>query len=183
MTSHILHETGQDFSCPARLLQLMANTLSLSSEFRTMELVWSGLFCRRTKSLAAFARLQHTSKVRPQPRLYKMRFQLLSATSRKSDCKQILQLFILIFPMRCNITQLIYLWKTVLHISGVISTHHQHIQLYLQYLVLVNGYCYLPLLWKSWSWSDCGVGIVPIGTNPTPHSDQLQISHNRGRYQ
>ena len=44
-----------------------------------------------------------------------------------------------IFPTRCNITQLIYFWKTVLHISGGISTHHQeHTQLYLQYLVLVK---------------------------------------------
>jgi hypothetical protein len=34
--------------------------------------------------------------------------------------------------------------------------------MYLQYLVLVNHYCYLPLLWESWSWSECGVGIVPI---------------------
>ena len=33
----------------------------------------------------------------------------------------------------------VYFWKTSLHVSGVISTHHQeHIQLYLQYLVLVK---------------------------------------------
>ena len=56
-----------------------------------------------------------------------------------------------------------YLWKTSLHVSGGIFTHHQeHTQLYLQYLVLVNRYCYLPLLWESWSWSECGVGIGPI---------------------
>jgi len=35
-------------------------------------------------------------------------------------------------------------------------------QLFLQYLVLVNLYCYLPLLWESWNWPECGVGIVPI---------------------
>ena len=28
-------------------------------------------------------------------------------------------------------------------------------QLYLQYLVLVNRYCYLPLLWESGSWPEC----------------------------
>ena len=28
------------------------------------------------------------------------------------------------------------------------------------YLLTVN--CYLPLLWESWSWSECGVGIVLI---------------------
>ena len=67
-----------------------------------------------------------------------------------------------IFP-RCNITQFIYFWETALHVSGGNSTHHQeHIQLYLQYLVLVKGYCYLSLLWESWSWSECGVGIVPV---------------------
>jgi hypothetical protein len=51
-------------------------------------------------------------------------------------------------------TQFIYFWKTALHISGGISTHHQeHTQLYLQYLVLVNRYSNLPVLWESWSWS------------------------------
>ena len=44
-----------------------------------------------------------------------------------------------IFPTRCNITQFIYFWKTVLHVSGGISTHHEeHTQLYLQYLVFVK---------------------------------------------
>jgi len=44
-----------------------------------------------------------------------------------------------IFPTRCNFTQYIYLWKTALHVSSGISTNHQeHIQLYLQYLVLVK---------------------------------------------
>ena len=43
------------------------------------------------------------------------------------------------FPTRCNFTQIIYFWKTALHVSGGISTHHQeHTQLYLQYLVLVK---------------------------------------------
>jgi len=44
-----------------------------------------------------------------------------------------------IYPTSCNVTQLIYFWKTALHVSGGISTHHQvHTQLYLQYLVLVK---------------------------------------------
>jgi hypothetical protein len=30
-----------------------------------------------------------------------------------------------IFPTICNITQFIYFWKTALHFSGGISTHHQ----------------------------------------------------------
>ena len=68
-----------------------------------------------------------------------------------------------IFPTRCNITQFIYFWKTALHVSRGISTHHQeHIQLYLQYLVLVKRYCHLPILSESWSCSEGGVGILPI---------------------
>ena len=44
-----------------------------------------------------------------------------------------------IFPTRCNFTHFIYFWKTALHVSGGIPNHHQeHIQLYLQYLVLVK---------------------------------------------
>ena len=43
------------------------------------------------------------------------------------------------FPTRCNFTQSIYFWKSALHVSGGNATHHQeHIQLYLQYLVLVK---------------------------------------------
>ena len=30
-----------------------------------------------------------------------------------------------IFPTRCNCTQFIYFWKTALHVSGGIFTHHQ----------------------------------------------------------
>ena len=30
-----------------------------------------------------------------------------------------------IFPTRCNFTQFIYFWKTALHVSGGIFTHHQ----------------------------------------------------------
>ena len=67
------------------------------------------------------------------------------------------------FPTRCNITRFIYSWKTALHVSGVISTHHQeHTQLYLQYMVLVKHYCYLQLFWKCGNWFECGVGIVLI---------------------
>ena len=44
-----------------------------------------------------------------------------------------------IFPTRCNIRQFIYFWKTALHVSGGVATHHQeNTQLYLQYLVLVK---------------------------------------------
>ena len=42
-------------------------------------------------------------------------------------------------------------------------------------------YCYLPLLWKSWNWSECGVGIVLISTIPAPHSDPFHFFQNSGR--
>jgi hypothetical protein len=46
--------------------------------------------------------------------------------------------------------------ETALRVSGGTSTHHQErIQLYLQHLVSVTPYCYLPLasfrvVWRSW---------------------------------
>ena len=30
-----------------------------------------------------------------------------------------------IFPTKCNFTQFIYFWKTAIHVSGGIFTHHQ----------------------------------------------------------
>ena len=42
-----------------------------------------------------------------------------------------------IFPTRCNFTQFIYFWKTALHVSGGIFTHHQeHITVF-----IVSGTC------------------------------------------
>ena len=58
---------------------------------------------------------------------------------------------------------------------------------------LLNRYCYLPLLWMSWNWFECHVGIVLVcfgavataskqkSTIPTSHSNQFQLIHNRGR--
>ena len=57
------------------------------------------------------------------------------------------------FPTRCNITQFIYFWKSALHVSCGISTHHQqYTQLYLQCLVHVKPLLLPAALWKSWSW-------------------------------
>ena len=83
----------------------------------------------------------------------------------------------------------VYLYlETALQVSGGISTHHQgHIQLYLQYLVLVK-----PLLLPAaiveelelvWVW--CGNCIDCFGAVadaiPTPHSNQFQHFHDSGR--
>jgi hypothetical protein len=56
----------------------------------------------------------------------------------------------------------VYLYlETDLHVSVGTSTHHQErIQLYLQHLVFVTPYCYLPLSWKSWNRLECAVGGV-----------------------
>ena len=69
-----------------------------------------------------------------------------------------------IFATRCNITQFIYFWQTALHVLGGISTHHQeHTTVFtVSGIYLSNRYCYLPLLWKSWNWFECGMGIVLI---------------------
>ena len=47
----------------------------------------------------------------------------------------------------------VYLYpETALHVSGDTSTHHQErTQLYLQHLVFVTPYCYLPLSRRSWN--------------------------------
>ena len=75
----------------------------------------------------------------------------------------IVSIFFLIYFQRDATLHISFIsGKNALHVSGDISTHLQeHIQLYWQYLVLVNLYCYLPLFWESWSWTECGVGIVP----------------------
>ena len=66
-----------------------------------------------------------------------------------------------ILPTRCNITQ--FISGKLLYMFWVVSPPIiRSTQLYLQYLVLVNRYCYLPLLWKNWNWFQCGVGIVLI---------------------
>jgi hypothetical protein len=43
------------------------------------------------------------------------------------------------YPTRYNVTQFIYIWKLLLHVSGSTSTHNlERIQLYLQHLVFVT---------------------------------------------
>ena len=67
-----------------------------------------------------------------------MELSLQTSTTSKTTSQNCSIPFV-IFPIICNITQFIYFWKTALHVSGGISTHHQeHTQLYLQYLVLVK---------------------------------------------
>jgi len=67
-----------------------------------------------------------------------MKLNFLDRISKRTQVQ--ISFFFYIFPTRCNITQFICFWKTALHVSGGIFTHHQeHTQLYLQYLVLVKS--------------------------------------------
>ena len=75
-----------------------------------------------------------------------------------------------IFITKCNITQSIYFWKTALHISGGIYTHHQeHTQLYLQHLVLVRPLMLLAAIVEELElvWVCCGSSTPkPVPTLP-----------------
>ena len=93
-----------------------------------------------------------------------------------------LDIFLLIYFQRDKTLHISLIYGKLLYMFRVVSPPIiRSTQLYLRHLVIVTYYCYLPLLWESLSWPDCGVGIVTIGTIPTPHSGQLQLSHNRGR--
>jgi len=96
--------------------------------------------------------------------------------------------------------------ETALHVSGGKSLIIRSAkQLYLQHLVFVTPYCYLPLSWNSWNWYECVVGgihhpqhtqtisnystyathntLKPFPTiprtPPTTHSNQFQLFHVR----
>ena len=63
---------------------------------------------------------------------------LIRTSSRRRETFKVM-FTVDILPTRCNITQFIYFWETALRVSGGIFTHHhEHTQLYLQYLVLVK---------------------------------------------
>ena len=67
-----------------------------------------------------------------------------------------------IFPTRCNITQftsgkLLYMFRVVS--PPIIRSTHNCIY---SIRYLSNRYCYQPLLWKIWSWFECGVGIIML---------------------
>jgi hypothetical protein len=53
--------------------------------------------------------------------------------------------------------KLLYIFRVVS--PPIISSTHNCIY---SIWYLSNRYCYLPLLWKSWNWFECGVGIVLI---------------------
>ena len=92
------------------------------------------------------------------------------------------------FPRRYNVKQFIYFWKTSLHISGGISTHHQeHINCIYSIWYLSNRYCYLPLLWNNWNCFECGVGIVlicfgAVATAPKPMYIYIYIYVKRNSF-
>ena len=51
--------------------------------------------------------------------------------------------------------------ETALHVSGGTFTHHQDANNCIYSIwCLSQRYCYLPLSWKSWNWSECAVGGI-----------------------
>jgi len=61
--------------------------------------------------------------------------------------------FILVYIQQDATLHSLFYLETALHVSGGTATYHEERkQLYLQHLVFVTPYYYLPLLWKSWNW-------------------------------
>ena len=78
-------------------------------------------------------------------------------------CPCIISIFVLIYFQRDAILHSLFISGKLLYMFRVVSSPIiRSTYNYLQYLVLVNHYCCLPMLWESWSWYECGVGIVPI---------------------
>jgi len=68
---------------------------------------------------------------------------------------------ILIYIQQDATLHSLFYLETAVHVLHGTTTHHQERkQLYLQHLVFVTPYSYLPLSWKSWNWFECAVGGV-----------------------
>jgi hypothetical protein len=82
----------------------------------------------------------------------------------------------LIYIQQDATLHILFYLETALHVSGVTITHHQECkQLYLQHLVFVTPYCYLPLSWESWNWFECAFSTLkPVGTI-THHQESKQL--------
>jgi hypothetical protein len=73
--------------------------------------------------------------------------------------------------------QSIYFCKLLYMFQAVPPPIIRSSKLYIQHLVFLNYYCYLPLSWMIWKWFWCAVAL------PTAHSNQFHFIHNSGRYQ
>jgi hypothetical protein len=73
-------------------------------------------------------------------------------------------MFLLIYFQQDATLHSLFISEKLLYIFRVVtppiirSTHNCIYSIW----YLSNRYCYLPLLWKSWNWFECGVGIVVI---------------------
>ena len=45
---------------------------------------------------------------------------------------------------------------------------------------LSNRHCYLPLMWKSWNWFECGVGIVLFNISTIQYSSTIAACSSNG---
>ena len=67
----------------------------------------------------------------------------------------IVNIFLYIYPTRCNFTQFIYIWK-LLYMFRVVPPPIIRSAYNCTYSIwyLSHRYCYLPLLWRSWNSSN-----------------------------
>ena len=103
----------------------------------------------------------------------------------------IVGIFLLIYFQQDSTLHSLFIYGKLLYMFRVVSPPIIRSSYNYIYSIgyLSNRYCYLPLLWKSWNWFECGVGIVlicfgavatapkQINTIPTPRSNQLQLFH------
>ena len=104
-------------------------------------------------------------------------------------------IFLLIYLQRDATLRSLFISRKLLYMLRVVSPPiimSIHNPIY-SIWYLLNRYSYLPLLWKSCYWFECGVGIVlicfgtvatapkQINTIPTSHSNQFQLFHNSDR--
>jgi len=90
---------------------------------------------------------------------------------------------ILIYIQQDATLHSLFYLETALHVSGGTTTHQQERkQLYLQHLVFVTPYCYLPLSWKSWNWFECAVGGLrhPQYTQTGSSSSKIAADSSNG---
>ena len=90
-----------------------------------------------------------------------------------NKCKQSRSYLNHLVYTRRNVTEFIFLWK-LLYMFRVVSPpiiRSIHNCIY-SIWHLSNRYCYLLLLWMSWNWFECDVGIVLKGFGVIPNANK-----------
>jgi hypothetical protein len=127
-------------------------------------------FCYRTVGTEAKS-IKHRHVLRISDR-HLVKFNVHVSVHRNSILKRVY------IQQDATLHSLFYL-ETALHVSGGKSLIIRSAkQLYLQHLIFVTPYCYLPLSWNSWNW--CWV-CCGWRTPPTAHSNRFQLFHDSDR--